>query len=236
MKDAIDVIIQARLDSTRLPRKVMLPILDKPMIAHLVERLQLSETVRQIVVATTEDSFGPIRHALSDYPDVKFFVGSEADVLERYYLASKMYGSRIVVRATADNPLTCPEFLDRAVELHLDASGDLTHYLAIPLGSGVEVISQEALTIAYRSATEKHQREHVTPYIYRNRPFFRVLEPLATGYYHAPDVKITVDTPCDFERVKGVFEFYRKKTFIKLEDVIEYFHEHDPGEYLNAAV
>jgi spore coat polysaccharide biosynthesis protein SpsF len=127
----------------------------------------------------------------------------------------------------------CPEFLDRAVELHSNAAGDLTHYLAIPLGTGVEVISQEALTIAYQSATENYQKEHVSPFIYANKTFFRVLEPVATGYYHAPDLRVTVDTREDFEKVKGLFERYRDKAFVRMEDVIDFFRRPQPEPELS---
>lgn len=222
MRDAIDVIIQARLDSNRLPRKISLPISGKPLIAHIVERLYLSEYIRKIIIATTDNSFAAIRHLLSDYDYVKYFVGNKDNVLERYYLAAKAHDSRVVVRATGDNPLTCPEFLDRAVELHLDTGADLTHYLGIPLGTGVEVISTEALAIAYRSASLKYDKEHVTPYIYKNRHFFRVLEPVSHGLYYSPDTRVTVDTIEDLENVRNIFDTYRHKSFVAMEDIINF--------------
>jgi len=139
----IDAIVQARLDSTRLPGKVLLPFCGKPLIAHIVERLSLSKYLRHIVIATTEDSIEQIREALKDYSFVKFFVGSKQNVLERYYKASLEYQSKVVVRATGDNPLVCPQFLDYAIEFHFHTGADLTQYLGIPLGTGVEVINSK---------------------------------------------------------------------------------------------
>ncbi len=225
MKHAVDVIIQARLDSTRLPRKVMMPIQGKALICHIVERISLAETVRNIIIATTEDSFAPLRHVLADYPQVRFYVGSKENVLERYYLAAKASQSRVVVRATGDNPLVCPDFLDRAVELHLDADADLTHYLGIPLGMGVEVISMEALRMAHDMAHIRYDKEHVTPYIYKHPAAFKIMEPTATGLYYAPDHLVTVDTPADLAKVQSVFEAYQHKKFISMEDVIHFFKD-----------
>lgn len=193
------------------------------MLAHLIERIQFSGNVRNIIIATTEDSFGGIQHLLRDYRDVKYYVGSKEDVLSRYYFAAKTFGSRIIVRATGDNPLTDPEFLDRAVEIHISARSDLTHYLGIPLGTGVEVISFESLQQAYEESELKYDREHVTPYIYKHRRKFKVLEPVATGHYYNPDIRVTVDTLPDLETVREIFKSYQNKMIIGMDDIIDFF-------------
>src|SRR5271157_338180 len=179
-----DVIIQARLDSTRLPEKVILNIGKKPMIAWIVERLTLSQHVRNIIIATTEDSVSRIKTALKDLDFVKYFTGSKNNVLERYYQAALHFNSDVIIRATGDNPLVCPEFLDKTLEYHEEAGADLTHFLGIPLGTGVEIIGRDALTSAYKNAKNPYDLEHVTPFIYKNRDSFKVLEPLASGFYY----------------------------------------------------
>lgn len=224
MMNEIDVIVQARLDSSRLPRKVVLPIAEKPLIAHIVDRLRLSKYIRNIIIATTEDSIDEIRETLSDYQDVLYFAGSKANVLERYYLAAKTFGSRVIVRATGDNPLVCPEFLDKAIELHCAAEADLTHYLGIPLGTGVEVISREALTLSYKNTRQSYDQEHVTPFIYKNRDSFKVLEPLSSGVFYAPELRVTVDTPEDMAKVRSIFEYYHYKSRITIEDIVHYYN------------
>jgi spore coat polysaccharide biosynthesis protein SpsF len=222
----VDVIIQARLDSTRLPRKVIIPIGKKPLIAHIVERLTLSKYTRNIIIATTEDSLITIKAALKDYSFVKFFSGSKLNVLERYYLAAKQYGSEIIIRATGDNPLVCPEFLDKALEYHEDASSDLTHFLGIPLGTGVEVIGSDALASAYKNACHPYDLEHVTPFIYKNRDSFKVFEPLSSGLYYAPDIRVTVDTAEDLTNVRQIFDYYKNKAYISMEDIVSYHKNH----------
>ncbi|MCX7820233.1 MAG: hypothetical protein N2258_00985 [Brevinematales bacterium] len=223
MLKEIDAIVQTRIDSTRLPGKAIMPLNGKPIIAHIVDRLSLSKYLRKIIIATTEDSIEVIKKALVGYKNIEFFVGSKNNVLERYFKASEEAGSKIVVRATGDNPLVCPEFLDKAIEIHVNSDADLTHYLGIPLGTGVEVIKKEALKIAYKSTRDPYDLEHVTPFIYKNRDSFKVLEPLSTGMYYAPEIRVTVDTKEDFDRVSKVFEYYKNKKFISMEDIIEYF-------------
>ncbi|MGA2141534.1 MAG: spore coat protein [Brevinematales bacterium] len=217
-----DVIIQARLDSTRLPEKVILNIGKKSLIAWIVERLTLSQYIRNIIIATTDDSLKGIKRTLKDYSSVKYFTGSKANVLERYYQAAELFGSKIIVRATGDNPLVCPEFLDKTLEYHEEAGADLTHFLGIPLGTGVEVISRDALSIAYKNARSPYDLEHVTPFIYKNRDSFKVLEPLSSGFYYSPDIRVTVDTPADLAHVRQIFDNFKNKAFISMEDIISY--------------
>ncbi|OHD54774.1 MAG: hypothetical protein A2Y33_02050 [Spirochaetes bacterium GWF1_51_8] len=222
MKYAIDAVLQVRMDSSRLPGKAALPILGKPLVAHIIERLTLSEYIRHIIIATTEESLSPLRSILADYDFVKYFAGSKDNVLDRFHKAAKKYDSDFVVRVTGDNPLTDPDFLDKAVEMHLDAEADLTHYLGIPLGTGVEVISADSLAMAYRSASQIYDLEHVTPYLYKNRQFFKVLEPVSTGIYYEPNARVTVDTQQDYYHVNGLFEFFAPKPYISMEDIVHY--------------
>lgn len=227
MLKEVDVIIQARLDSERLPQKVIMPIRNKPLIAHIVERLNLSKYIRNIIVATTEDSVDAIRVALKDHEYVKYYVGSKKNVLERYFLAAKTYGSKIIVRATGDNPLVCPEFMDRALELHVEAEADLTHYLGIPLGTGVEIINRDALNLSYKNTKNPYDQEHVTPFIYKNRDSFKVLEPLSGGVYYAPEIRVTVDTPEDMNRVRQIFDHYKHKEMVTMDDIVRFYRKEE---------
>ncbi len=218
-----DAIVQARMDSERLPGKVIAPIAGKPLIAHIVERLSRSRHLRHIIIATTEESLSPIKNALANYDRVKYFVGSRDNVLERYCLAAKAYDTKTVVRATGDNPLVCPEFLDQAVELHARTGADLTHFIGIPLGTGVEVIGREALNASYKSTRHPYDREHVTPFIYKNRDSFKVFEPLSSGVHYSPDIRVTVDTRADLESVRAVFDAFPGRDYISMADMIDFF-------------
>lgn len=225
----IDVIIQARIDSKRLPRKVLKMIEGKPLIAHIIDRLRLSVKIRNIIIATVAgDSAIEIQKALSDYHNqVEYFIGSENNVLERYYQAAKAFNSQHIVRATADNPLVSPFFMDKAIEIHLENEADLTHFLGIPLGTGVEVISMAALENTYINAHLKYDLEHVTAYLYSNAANYNILEPCTKGKYFIKDFmdkRVTVDTEEDLRFVRNIFSHYQEKKFIFIEDVIDYFN------------
>jgi spore coat polysaccharide biosynthesis protein SpsF len=234
MTKEVDVIVQARLDSERLPQKVVLSIGNKPLLAHIVERLALSKYIRNIIIATTEDSIEAIKNSLSRYDFLHYFVGNKKNVLERYFMAAKNFGSKIVIRATGDNPLVCPKFLDKALELHVEEQADLTHFLGIPLGTGVEIIGKEALSLCYKYAKSPYDQEHVTQFIYKNRDSFKVLEPLSSGLFYAPEIRVTVDTPDDMARVRGIFAHYHKKSFISMEDIVRFYQCEEEEEIITS--
>ncbi len=211
-------IVQARIKSERLPAKILSPIGDLPLIEHLVLNILHSKTLDKIVIAVPKNTEPFVRFLERNYP-VKIFVGSENDVLERYYSAALHYKADVVVRITADNPFTCPVFLDKAVKWHIRKKADLTHFLGIPLGSGVEVLSFKSLMTTYETAISKFDREHITQFIYRNRNFFRVEEPK-----FKPDImslRVTVDTPVDLWRVSEIYEMLHRNHPVTVYDLLK---------------
>jgi len=221
MKMEIDAIVQARMDSTRLPGKILLPIQEKPILAHIIERLQRSKRIRHIIIATTEDSMQAVESVTALYPKAKVFCGSKEDVLARYVGAANKYKSEIIVRATGDNPLVSPYYIDLAIEHHLNTASDLTHFLGIPLGTGVEILNARALKDASALTQANYDREHVTPFLYKNNTTFKIAEPLAPKPHYRPDLKVTVDTPEDYKKVSHIFDVCGKNA--NISDIIDYF-------------
>ncbi len=222
MNVEIDAIVQARIDSTRLPGKILLPIQGKPILTHIIERLQQSKRIRYVIIATTADSLSAVQTITSRYPRVKIFCGNKNDVLSRYVQAAEKHKTKVIIRATGDNPLVCPDYMDRAIEHHLQTASDLTHFLGIPLGTGVEVINTKSLKTAASLTQEAYDREHVTPYLYKNRGFFRISEPTAPNPYNRPNLKVTVDTSEDYQKVCKIFDMYGDRK-IRIPDIINYF-------------
>lgn len=221
MKMEIDAIVQARMDSTRLPGKILLPIQGKPILAHIIERLQRAKRIRHIIIATTEDSMRAVESVTALYPQVKVFCGSKEDVLARYVGAANKYKSEIIVRATGDNPLVSPYYIDLAIEHHLHTASDLTHFIGIPLGTGVEVINTRSLKEASALTQAPYDREHVTPFLYKNNTTFKIAEPLAPKLHYRSDLKVTVDTPEDYKKVSNIFDSCGKNP--NISDIIDYF-------------
>jgi len=201
-------ILQARMSSTRLPGKVMAPVLGEPMIGRQLERLARSVRIDRLVVATSSD---PSDDALADYcrglgyPVVR---GSLGDVLDRFHEAMLLAPEAdTVVRLTADCPLADWTVIDALIDHHHATGADYTNNTApertFPHGLDAEVMRREALERAWREATDPYEREHVTPFIYRRPGEFR-LENLSRKPSLAA-LRWTVDFPEDLEFVRDVY-------------------------------
>ncbi len=177
----ITAIIQARMESSRFPGKVLKEIDGIPMLGWVIQRASLAETVDQVLVATTDSPSDDPVDDFCAHHQIGCYRGSQHDVLDRYYQAAQINRPDWVVRLTADCPLLDPDVLDRTVKAAWlggeQAQFDFTANRlpppwgrTFPIGLDVEVISLPALEQAWHQATEKHQREHVTPYFYESAP------------------------------------------------------------------
>ena len=233
-------IVQARMGSTRLPGKVMKPLLGEPMLARLLERLARCERVDDIVVATTDDGSERPIMALMDTLNVNVFRGSEDDVLARYYGAAQRYNADVVVRITSDCPLIAPEVVDECVEAFLASGGDADYASngfkrTYPRGLDTEVFGVGALEAAYHEATTPAEREHVTPFIWGQPQRFRLLD-VVDAENHS-DLRWTVDTPEDFELVSKIYgALYPKNPTFSYHDVLRLLVEHPEWSELNRHV
>lgn len=220
-------IVQARMGSTRLPGKVMMEILGKPVLLHLIDRLKGSKLIDKIVIATTEKERDIPIIRLSEESGLDYFAGSEDDVLDRYFKAAKKYGGDVIVRITADCPLIDPEIVDEIINYYLENKEKLDFVNAgrsYPEGFGVEVFSFEALKKAWTDARKPSEREHVTSYIWKNKDIFRT----ATYEYgdESSRISLAVDNKNDFQLVTRIFEnLYKNNQIFTLDDILNFLSE-----------
>jgi spore coat polysaccharide biosynthesis protein SpsF len=218
------------MTSTRLPGKVLKPLLGEPMLARQIERTVRSQRIDRLVVATSNDPSDDPIQALCEKLRVRVFRGSLDDVLGRYWGAVRMFGpTRHVVRLTGDCPLTDWEVIDAVIDHHLAEGADYTsntEKLTFPKGLDVEVFKSGHLETAYYEARDPYEREHVTPFFYRNPDRFQV----ANLECNPPlgELRWTVDTPEDFEFVERVFEGLYPDNPDFLSEDIALFTENDP--------
>jgi glutamate-1-semialdehyde 2,1-aminomutase len=215
------VIVQARMGSTRFPGKVTKRLPGgRSMIEFLLERLRAAKTINQIVVATTERE---IDDELADHiAELGFevFRGNESDVLDRYYRAAESRSPDVVVRVTGDCPLIDPSLVDEVVRALRDQKADYaTNTLppTYPDGLDVEAFTFQALAVAWRNATTREQREHVTPYLRSSAEFKRV------NIRHTTDEssgRWTVDEPADFEVVQAIVQQFGGRTDFGWREVL----------------
>jgi spore coat polysaccharide biosynthesis protein SpsF len=196
------------MTSSRLPGKVMAPVLGEPMIGRQVERLRRSNRIDELMVATSDDLSDDPLAAYCEVLGLEVFRGSLDDVLDRYRAAlARRPQATTVIRLTADCPLTDPELIDQVIDHHHDVGADYTSNTlgtrTYPHGLDAEVIRAGALVDAAERADEPYEREHVTPYIYRRPETYR----LAGVARHASlaNLRWTVDVPPDLAFVREVY-------------------------------
>jgi spore coat polysaccharide biosynthesis protein SpsF len=201
-------ILQARMSSTRLPGKVMAPILGEPMIGRQVERLRRCRRIDALAVATSDADDDTPLAVYCESLGLPVYRGSLHDVLDRYRNAALAFGpARGVVRLTADCPLADWTVIDQVIETHLAGGFDHTNNTSpertFPHGLDAEIMRPEALEIAWREALDPYEREHVTPFIYRRPKRFRLGSVMSPE--PAPELRWTVDTPEDLAFVREVY-------------------------------
>ena len=230
-------ILQARMSSTRLPGKVLRPILGRPMLGWQIDRIKRSRTIDRLVVATSLEASDDAIQGFCDANGVSCYRGALHDVLARFHGAVEAFGpAEHVIRLTGDCPLIDWTIIDAAVDLQKREGSDIAGNginRTFPDGLDVEVVSFSALDRAHREATEPGHREHVTQYIYHNPEKFRLAHLTQT-----PDLGLlrwTVDTPADFEMVEKVFAGLAalNNNFLQ-QDVLRYLDQHPEIVAINA--
>ncbi|MDR0322034.1 MAG: spore coat protein [Treponema sp.] len=197
------IVLQARLDSTRLPGKSLLLLDGKPLIFRVMEALNQIKADSRIL-ACPEDSLAPFA-PLAEEAGFKLFAGPKEDVLERYCQVIRKYSINRVIRATGDNPFV---FTDAAVALNSEAESlgaDYAGYGELPYGAGVESVSADALLRAEAETSLPFDREHVCPYLYNHPQLFKVHRPAAPQKWQGTDIRLTVDTQEDFDRAEKLY-------------------------------
>lgn len=232
-------IIQARMGSTRLPGKVLADIGGKPMLQRVIERVKAAQSVDQVVVATTSAKEDDV---LAEYvrneAGCDVFRGSADDVLARFYLCAKLYRAEIVIRATADDPLKDPQIIDKAAsQLIADPKLDYcsnTIDPSYPEGLDIEAIRFSALERAHLEAKLASEREHVTPYVWKNTDSFNAL-----NFKYERDLKDwrwTVDRPEDLEFMRQVFQAFRDRPLVPFQDVIDWLDANPRIRLINSGI
>ena len=207
----VDVMIQARVGSTRLPDKVLLPLGDSTILGTMLERVKRAKRIRHVVVLTTEDERDDPVVNLGREHNVQTFRGSEKDLLDRYYRAARHFGTDVIVRLTGDCPLMDPHMIDDMVYLfyfNWPRMEFLTNCFQRTYARGldIEIFTLSVLKRLYDKCLEKYYREHVVPYVEENPEDFLFFE-----YPNRKDdshYRLTVDTQEDYQTILNVYGLF----------------------------
>ena len=197
------LVLQARIDSSRLHGKALLPLAGKPMIFRVMEALN-SFPCEIKVLACPDDSAAALA-PLAEEAGFILITGPKEDVLKRYCNVIRMMPADRIIRATGDNPFV---FSDAAIAINAEAlemGADYAGYLGLPHGAGVESVSAEALLRAEKEAESAEEREHVCPYLYNHPGLFQIHRPEAPLKWKAEDFRVTVDTAPDLLKAESLY-------------------------------
>lgn len=216
MKKKIVAFLQARTDSSRLPKKVLKPLLGKPMIINQLERVSQSELIGKLILLTSVESSDEELTNVVKSNGYKVYRGSKDNVLDRFYHCAKELNLKdedIIVRLTGDCPIMDSSIIDELIDAFLKSDCDYIANCVEPIypdGLDVEVFSMKVLKEAHKNATKLSQKEHVTPYI-RDSGLFKVCN-LNKKPIHK-EWRLTVDEPKDFVVIEKIYNHFNSNKF-----------------------
>ena len=223
----IVTIIQARMSSTRLPGKVMLPILGKPLLIRMLERVQNAKFIGHLVVATSTNQDDNEIENLCKEENIICYRGHLTDLLDRHYQVAKLYNADAVVKIPSDCPLVDPVVIDRVLDHYVKSDKfDLVsnlHPATYPDGNDVEIMSFSALECAWKDAVKDYEREHTTPFIWEHDDHFAIGNVAwETGLNYSSSHRWTIDFPEDYEFIRKVYEeLYPADKAFGLGDILD---------------
>jgi spore coat polysaccharide biosynthesis protein SpsF len=203
------VVVQARMSSTRLPGKVLLPLAGKPLLARMLDRVAAAQTPLDLCVATTTEAVDDPVAALAHRVGVRCVRGHPTDLLDRHIQAARLTGADAIAKIPSDCPLIDPAVIDRVLDAFLD---DVTydyasnlHPATWPDGYDVEVMTRAALETAHAEARRPLEREHTTPFLWERPERFR----LKNVVWHRDlqmTHRLTIDYPEDYALIRAVYD------------------------------
>jgi len=208
MSASIATIVFARFDSSRLPGKVLLPIMGRPMLGRVFDRLRRARRAGELILATSERNVDDPLVAFAAKESLGCFRGAFEDVTGRALSCAVAAGASRFVRISGDSPFIDPELLDEMVELHERSGAELTtnlHPRSYPPGVSIEVIEISAFRRLIDEVPTNKEREHVTLHFYRNADHYRIVNHTVAGDQYA-GVSLVVDTPGDLLRAVWITE------------------------------
>ncbi|MEW6983222.1 NTP transferase domain-containing protein [Colwelliaceae bacterium 6471] len=230
------VFLQARMSSTRLPGKVLLPILGEPMLARQVERIKQATLISDVIVCTSSETTDDPIELMCDQYNIRCFRGSLNNVLDRFYQANQAIKADNIIRLTGDCPLTDGDIIDQVIRLHLEEKNDYTsncHPYTLPDGLDIEIMTQATLAKVWTLAECDDYREHVTLFINKNASLFKRGNFAYSRNYS--NERWTVDYPEDFLFVDAVFNaLYPISPTFTVEDIIQFLDKHPDVRKLNS--
>jgi len=221
------------MNSTRLPGKVLMEIEGKPMLSHVINQTISANLIDDVIIATSTNSSDEPIIAFCEKNNVKYFRGSEKNVLDRYFKCAQKFSCDPIIRVTADCPLVDPNIIDNILEKFERGNYDyvsttitkqdskwMDSTCNFPQGLAVEVAKFSTLNKAWENAKKPSELEHVFPYVQFHPELFNIgnLQNNEDFSY----IRCTVDHPQDLDFVRKIYQKIPKnKPFVELNDILD---------------
>lgn len=214
IKPKVAVIIQARMNSSRLPGKVLMDIAGEPMIGWLVKRVKSAKQTHMIIVATSDGIKDDPLAMFCEKNKINCYRGSETNVLQRMIEAAQFYNAEVIVRLTADNPFVSADLVDQMVSKFLSLYPNIdyvsnTDNSGFPFGLFVEVVKTNSLLAVQKSLPSPDQIEHVTLSFRQCSSIYQTYQ--VKSDLSMENVMLTIDTKDDLNRLNSDFKSLVKK-------------------------
>jgi len=234
VSETIAAVLACRAESDRLYGKPMQLIGERPIIQHLVDRLELVDRIGEIVLAAADI---PSKSIFAEYAEdngYRYVVGSETDVLERLIQGANLVDAETIVRVTTENPYLYWESVNDLIERHQEHGNDLTTMESLPSGTHAEVISRDALERSHSEGEDRHRSELCTLYINENSDVFDIERVEPPEALRRPDLRLTVDYPSDLIVAREVFEGVETDDRpVPLEDIVQFLQQNPDVAAIN---
>jgi len=236
----VEIYVQARMGSGRLPGKVLKQVLGKPMLEYLMERLERCKEADAVYILTSTEPQDDAIVQFCKEKNYRCFRGDEQNVLDRYYQAAKKFSPDAVVRINGDCPLIDPVEVDRVINAFKKNVKDYDYVSntisrSFPRGLDTEIFSVSALNKTHKQVTKEEEKEHVTLHMYRHPEMFRLMS--VENSSDQSSYRWTLDTEDDFKLIKAIIEaIYPKKPNFGLHDILKAYENHPEWNTINAHV
>ena len=234
-------VVQARMGSSRLPGKVLLPLAGQPLLVRMVARVRRARLAGTVVVATTTEAADDAVAACCAAHGLPCFRGDALDLLDRHYQAARHYQADVVLKIPSDCPLIDPAVIDQVLRVYLEGEGRYDfvsnlHPATFPDGNDVEIMRFDALETAWREARRPLEREHTTPFFWENPDRFRLANVAwKTGQNFSMSHRWTIDYPEDYTFISAVYDaLYPAKADFGLNDILHLLAQRPDIAQLNA--
>lgn len=218
------IIVEARLGSSRLPNKILYKIKKYTFLEYLIKRLKLVKNAQEIIIATTDNEENDEIIKIAKRNKIKYFKGSEKNVIQRVIKTGKKFSCKNIVRITSDCPIIDPQVVDLAIESFKNNKCDYlsnTIIRSYPDGMDVEVFSLKILKKSYKLARTQKFKEWTTWSIRQNPDKFKIINIISPKDLKWPDLGLTLDEYKDYCFLKKIILHYKEAFDFKCSDIIQ---------------